>query len=79
MSMGCHEILHLIVEPHSRAQPGNTELKTIYQKEISPDIIVKGGDYSAKDVIGGDLCKVQIFEILDGYSTTNIIDRIRSQ
>ena len=36
MSMGCHEILHLIVEPHSRAQPGNTELKTIYQKEISP-------------------------------------------
>ena len=48
-------------------------------REISPDIIVKGGDYSADDVVGGDLCKVQIFELLDGYSTTNVIKRLRSQ
>lgn len=47
-------------------------------RRISPDLIVKGGDYAAKDVVGGDICKVQIFENLDGYSTTNVINRIRS-
>ena len=48
-------------------------------REITPDLIVKGGDYASKDVVGGDLCKVQIFETVDGYSTTDIIHRIRSR
>jgi D-beta-D-heptose 7-phosphate kinase / D-beta-D-heptose 1-phosphate adenosyltransferase len=48
-------------------------------REITPDLIVKGGDYAPKDVVGGDLCKVQIFETVDGYSTTDIIHRIRSR
>ena len=30
-------------------------------KEIKPDIIVKGGDYTVKNVIGSDICKVKIF------------------
>ena len=42
-------------------------------KEVLPDIIVKGGDYSAPDVVGSDLCKVVIFELVDGYSSTKII------
>ena len=42
-------------------------------KEVLPDIIVKGGDYSAPDVVGSDLCKVIIFELVDGYSSTKII------
>ncbi len=48
-------------------------------KSTKPDIIVKGGDYIAKDVVGHDLCEVKIFEYIDGYSTTkkikDIIDR----
>ena len=51
--------------------------KTPYSliKKIRPDIIVKGGDYKAEDVVGADLCEVIIFNYLDGYSTTKIINR----
>ena len=44
-------------------------------KEIRPDIIVKGGDYKAGDVVGHDLARVVIFNFQDGYSTTNIIKK----
>jgi rfaE bifunctional protein nucleotidyltransferase chain/domain len=42
-------------------------------KEVLPDIIVKGGDYLALDVVGSDLCEIIIFELVDGYSSTKII------
>jgi D-beta-D-heptose 7-phosphate kinase/D-beta-D-heptose 1-phosphate adenosyltransferase len=45
-------------------------------KTIKPDIIVKGGDYSIDDVIGNDICEVIIFNYIDGYSTTKIIQNI---
>jgi D-beta-D-heptose 7-phosphate kinase/D-beta-D-heptose 1-phosphate adenosyltransferase len=46
-------------------------------KEIKPDIIVKGGDYTEDQVVGKDLCKsVIIFNYLDGYSTTKIIESV---
>jgi D-beta-D-heptose 7-phosphate kinase / D-beta-D-heptose 1-phosphate adenosyltransferase len=44
--------------------------------KLKPDVIVKGGDYIAHDVIGSELCEVRIFETVDGYSTTNIINRM---
>ena len=43
---------------------------------LKPDFIVKGGDYRAHEVIGSDLCEVRIFETVDGYSTTEFINRI---
>lgn len=43
---------------------------------LTPDFIVKGGDYRANEVIGSDLCEVRIFETIDGYSTTEFINRI---
>ena len=43
---------------------------------IKPDIIVKGGDYSIDDVVGNDICEVIIFNYIDGYSTTKIIQNI---
>jgi D-beta-D-heptose 7-phosphate kinase/D-beta-D-heptose 1-phosphate adenosyltransferase len=43
---------------------------------LKPDVIVKGGDYRAHEVIGSDLCEVRIFETVKGYSTTNIINRV---
>ncbi len=45
-------------------------------KSIKPDIIVKGGDYSPDEVVGNDLAKVVIFELIDGYSTTEILQDI---
>lgn len=43
---------------------------------IKPDIIVKGGDYKKETVVGNDLAEVIIFDYLNGYSTTNIINKI---
>lgn len=45
-------------------------------KNIKPDIIVKGGDYTPDKVVGNDISKVIIFPYQDGKSTTKIIDRI---
>ena len=42
-------------------------------KSLQPDIIVKGGDYHAKNVVGNDICEVKIFDYVDGYSTTETI------
>jgi len=44
-------------------------------KTVSPAIIVKGGDYTIQEVVGNDLAEVKIFNYLDGYSTTNILER----
>jgi D-beta-D-heptose 7-phosphate kinase/D-beta-D-heptose 1-phosphate adenosyltransferase len=45
--------------------------------KLKPDIIVKGGDYEEEDVVGKDVCEsVIIFNYLDGYSTTEIIQDI---
>jgi len=45
-------------------------------KQVKPDIIVKGGDYCPTDVVGNELCEVRIFNYLNGYSTTNILEKI---
>ncbi len=47
--------------------------------KIKPDIIVKGGDYKAKDVVGANVAKVVIFDYVKGYSTTKSIQDITSR
>ncbi len=47
-------------------------------KKVKPDIIIKGGDYSCEEVVGNKLAEVIIFETVDGYSTTKIIENIGS-
>jgi D-beta-D-heptose 7-phosphate kinase / D-beta-D-heptose 1-phosphate adenosyltransferase len=42
-------------------------------KMISPDVIVKGGDYTVNDVVGNDLAEVHIVPLVNGFSTSNII------
>jgi D-beta-D-heptose 7-phosphate kinase/D-beta-D-heptose 1-phosphate adenosyltransferase len=50
---------------------------------LRPDVLVKGGDYSRGQVIGGDIVersggKVALIPLLQGFSTTDIIERARS-
>lgn len=50
---------------------------------ISPDVLVKGGDYTAEEVVGADWVKKQggnivIVPLLSGFSTTATIDKIKS-
>ena len=47
--------------------------------KLKPDLIVKGGDYRPNEVIGSDICEVRIFNTLNGYSTTSLINRIISK
>ncbi len=45
---------------------------------IKPDVLVKGGDYKNKDVVGSDIAKeLKIVEFIDGKSTTNIIKKVQ--
>ncbi len=50
-------------------------------KYIMPDVLVKGGDWSKKDIIGADLVKsgfgkVATIPYIKGYSTTKIINKL---
>jgi D-beta-D-heptose 7-phosphate kinase/D-beta-D-heptose 1-phosphate adenosyltransferase len=40
------------------------------------DLMVKGGDYKTLPIIGGDLIKVELFDRIDGYSSTKKIQDI---
>lgn len=51
-------------------------------KLVQPDVLVKGGDYKAEEVVGADIVKnaggsVRIIDFLEGYSTSAIETRIR--
>ncbi len=49
---------------------------------VLPDVLVKGGDYSPEDIVGGREVlgnggEVRVLPFRDGHSTTRIIDRLR--
>jgi D-beta-D-heptose 7-phosphate kinase / D-beta-D-heptose 1-phosphate adenosyltransferase len=44
---------------------------------IKPDILIKGADWKGKAVVGEDLVKkVEFVKYIQGFSTTNIIEKI---
>ena len=43
-------------------------------KELSPDLIVKGGDYNVEEIVGHDLAPVHIVPTVEGYSTSKILE-----
>jgi D-beta-D-heptose 7-phosphate kinase / D-beta-D-heptose 1-phosphate adenosyltransferase len=50
---------------------------------ISPDVLVKGADYTEDQVVGGDLVKarggrVALFPLIAGRSSTKLVERMRS-
>lgn len=50
--------------------------------KLLPDVIVKGGDYKAEDVVGGECVikaggEVKILQFVDGHSTTAMINKAR--
>lgn len=48
-------------------------------KKIKPDILVKGGDYEGKTIIGQDIAKeVKLVKLIEGKSTTNTIVKIKN-
>ncbi len=48
-------------------------------KSIRPDILVKGGDYEGKTVVGAEFAKeLRLVQFVDGKSTTATIERINN-
>lgn len=49
---------------------------------IQPDILVKGKDYLAEDIVGYDIVtakggKVETIDLVEGFSTTKMIEKIK--
>jgi D-beta-D-heptose 7-phosphate kinase/D-beta-D-heptose 1-phosphate adenosyltransferase len=49
---------------------------------LEPDVLVKGGDYTRDTTVGADIVearggRVKHVELVDGFSTTNIVERLR--
>jgi D-beta-D-heptose 7-phosphate kinase / D-beta-D-heptose 1-phosphate adenosyltransferase len=58
----------------------DTPIRLITQ--ISPSVLVKGGDYTRAEVVGHEIVEahggeVLLVEILPGFSTTSLVDRAR--
>ena len=50
---------------------------------LRPDVLVKGGDYTIDQIVGADFVtshggRVEIIPFVTGYSTTSIINRIKT-
>ncbi len=50
-------------------------------KYVQPDVLVKGKDYKAEDIVGYDIVtgnggKVETIELVEGFSTTKTIERM---
>lgn len=45
--------------------------------DLRPDVIVKGGDYEADEIIGREYAEVKIFNFVNGFSTTATINKIQ--
>ena len=47
-------------------------------REIRPDVLVKGGDYSLDNIVGREYSNETVtIDFVDGYSTTDIISRMK--
>ena len=60
----------------------NTPLQLI--EAVQPDILVKGDDYTAENIVGHEVVlarggEVKTVPLVKGYSTTNIVKKIEKQ
>lgn len=49
---------------------------------VQPDVLIKGADYTAENIVGYDIVQskggiIKTIDFVEGYSTSNIIDKIR--
>ena len=50
---------------------------------VQPDILVKGSDYKAEDIVGYDIVKAKggkviTIQLVDGFSTTKLIEKLKN-
>ncbi len=52
-------------------------------KAIGPDVLVKGGDWKVAEIVGSDVVKarggeVRSLKLVNGFSTTSLVEKIRN-
>ncbi|MBK3515948.1 D-glycero-beta-D-manno-heptose 1-phosphate adenylyltransferase [Carboxylicivirga marina] len=52
-------------------------------KALQPDVLVKGSDYNASDIVGYDILmakggKVETIDFVPGFSTSSIVEKIKT-
>jgi len=52
-------------------------------KALQPDILVKGSDYNAEEIVGYDILmakggKVETIDFVEGFSTSSIVEKIKT-
>ena len=70
------------LRPVDMVVPFSQDTPLLLIKTLKPDIIVKGGDYTEESVVGAELVRswggvVKIFNFIEGYSTTKIIEKLK--
>lgn len=48
-------------------------------KSLKPDLVVKGGDYKADEVVGRDVAPVVIVPLKKGHSTSKLIGKMKDE
>lgn len=53
-------------------------------REVIPDILVKGGDYTIDEIVGADFVmqnggEVKVLQFVDGYSSTQVIEKMKKE
>lgn len=53
-------------------------------KFVQPDVLVKGNDYKVEDIVGYDIVinkggKVETIELVEGFSTTKTIEKMKDE
>jgi D-beta-D-heptose 7-phosphate kinase/D-beta-D-heptose 1-phosphate adenosyltransferase len=52
-------------------------------EQVAPDVLVKGSDWAGKGVVGQEFVesrggRVELVELVEGYSTSGELERIRA-
>ena len=82
LSVRAFMVAHLQSVDYVTAFSEDTPLELITL--LRPDILVKGGDWAEENIIGAEFVKsygglVYSLPLITGYSTTNLIDKIRKK
>lgn len=72
-------LLHLDCVDYVTVFKEDTPIETI--KELKPDVLVKGNEYSLEEIVGADFVnstggEVKRIKMVDGYSTSKLIKKL---
>ena len=57
-------------------KPLHSLVAAVMEGVSMPNLIVKGGDYTFDTVVGNDIAQVIIFPTVEGFSTSNIVEKV---